>query len=566
MRQENEPIAFVWSLLAVIFCTVFLISLCRALGFGEGILLGATPASGLALAAGLMLRGPGALASAIGFALADSLWGLPPLGIAVDATAHGIAGLGGAQMMRFLARRRGKSKVTRTSDWLIFLVGTLSFTALIATAFLVGTVIGLLPAPPDPSRTPAFAAAFAPLGIMTFCSVLFSRKEAGTVVRHPRPALGILLVGLGLLGVLRFLLERPFDHVSPSGITLMLSVPFCLWVAMQRRSLDGAALSFLAAHAALLVLLGQVESITSGDYVATILYLNLLVATCQLVHAINLDRLAALEEIAAHKRELERRVQERTDGLRLMTERALAADAAKSKLVAAVSHEVRTPLNGVIGMASLLLAGNLDANIRRNVEIIRTSGLHMLAVVNRILDYSKHGHEADVPRDVAFNLAEVMTEVLDEARATLQSDSVEIAAEIDPELPLRRVGDREGLRQVLTNLVGNATKFTAKGKITVRLAPLPDNRVRIEVEDTGVGVDPEHQARIFDPFVQDGDASVRRGGTGLGLAISAEIVKRMSGQIGVKSAESSGAVFWVEITLARSADAPVEMLPHSAAC
>ncbi|MEM8569652.1 MAG: ATP-binding protein [Pseudomonadota bacterium] len=566
MQRESGSIALLWSLFAVAFGTVALVSLFRSLGYGEGVLLGATPASGLALAAVLMLRVPGALASVAGFALAGHLWGLPPASIAVDATAHGIAALGGAQAMRILARRRGKGKFTKTSEWLIFLVGFLTFTALLAAAFYLGNLTGLLSGPPDPSRTPALAAAFAPLGIMTFCSVLLSRDDFRTVLRHPRPALGIVLVGLGLLLILRFLLELRFEYVSPSGLTLMLSVPFCLWVAMQRRSLDGAALSFLAAYAALFVLLGQVGSVTSGDYVVTILYLTLLVATCQLVHAINLDRLAALEEIAAHKRDLERRVQERTDSLKLMTDRALAADAAKSKLVAAVSHEVRTPLNGVIGMASLLLAGKLDASVRRNVEIIRTSGMHMLAVADRVLEYSQHGHEADAPSDVAFSLAEVTAEVLNESRAVLHARGLEIVAEIDPELPLRRIGDRQGLRQVLTNLVGNATKFTNKGRITVRLAPGLDNIVRIEVEDTGIGIDPEEQARIFDPFVKEGGAMARPGGAGLGLAISAEIVERMGGQIGVASAKGSGAVFWVEVALARSADKPVRLHPHSAAC
>ena len=182
-------------------------------------------------------------------------------------------------------------------------------------------------------------------------------------------------------------LALPGGVVSPSGITLLLAVPFCLWVAMQPRSLDGAAVSFLAAHVALYVILRQTGSVVRADYVTTVLYLNIVIATCQLVHAVNRDRLSALEAIAAHKAELEARVVERTARLEQMTERAIAADKAKTKFLATVSHEVRTPLNGVIGMASVVLAADLDADTRRNVAMIRSSGLHLLDVINRILDY-----------------------------------------------------------------------------------------------------------------------------------------------------------------------------------
>ncbi len=217
--------------------------------------------------------------------------------------------------------------------------------------------------------------------------MLASAREARAVLANPRPVLAILFLGVALLTLLGVFLALPGGLVSPSGITLLLAVPFCLWVAMQPRSLDGAAVSFLAAHVALYVILRQTGSVVRADYVTTVLYLNIVIATCQLVHAVNRDRLSALEAIAAHKAELEARVVERTARLEQMTERAIAADKAKTKFLATVSHEVRTPLNGVIGMASVVLAADLDADTRRNVAMIRSSGLHLLDVINRILDY-----------------------------------------------------------------------------------------------------------------------------------------------------------------------------------
>ena len=128
------------------------------------------------------------------------------------------------------------------------------------------------------------------------------------------------------------------------------------------------------------------------DYVTTVLYLNLLIALCQLLHAVHLDLLGLLDVNAAHQRHLEARVAERTARLTAMTARALAADKAKSRFLATVSHEVRTPLNGVIGMASVVLAGKLDPETRANVDVIRSSGFHLLDVINRILDFSQLDH------------------------------------------------------------------------------------------------------------------------------------------------------------------------------
>jgi signal transduction histidine kinase len=333
-------------------------------------------------------------------------------------------------------------------------------------------------------------------------------------------------------------------------MTLLLSLPFCLWVAMQRRSLDGAAIALVASHVLLVVLLSEAGAITAPDFVVSMLYLGALVALCQLVHAVNLDRLGAFAEIAAHKGELEARVAERTARLMAMTERAQAADAAKSKFVATVSHEVRNPLNGVIGMASVVLAGDLDPRTRRNVEVIRASGLHLLDVINRILDFSRLGHEPEPEPPVEFDLRELVAEVIEEARALPAAEGLVLTAEIAPTVDPARRGSRQSLRQVLTNLVANGVKFTERGGVTLRVRARAEDLLRIEVQDTGIGIASDVQGRIFRPFEQADASTTRRfGGTGLGLAISAEMVARMGGRIGVLSEEGQGSLFWIELPL-----------------
>ena len=553
IRSVSGP----WPLLVVGLGVAGLLLACRALGFGEGVLLGATPASGLALGAAVVLRWRGVIAVAAGYAIAGLAWGLSVGTLATDATAHSLAALIAAFAMRGLARRRETK--SKTSDWLIFLVGTFVFTGVVAAGLFFGGLTGALSAPPSMIQAPLLAIAFEPLGILTFGAVLASLGEFSRIRADPRPAIGILAMAAFLLTVLWSLLSLPVERVSPSGVTLLLSVPFCLWVAMQRRSLDGAGLSFLASHLALVLLLHSVGSIAEREYVTAVIYLDLLIATCQLVHAVNLDRLAALVEVEARKNELEERVIQRTARLHAMAERALAADAAKTRFLATVSHEVRTPLNGVLGMASVVLAGSLDAETRRYVEIIRTSGYHMLDVVGRILDFSKLEHTSAGDEIIEFDLGAVVEEVLAEARFLPYAEGIVLLAEVETGLHLWRSGYRQGLRQVLTNLVGNAAKFTAEGSVTVRVTGRPEDLVRVEVQDTGVGIPRSDLMRIFLPYEQaETSAQAGHGGTGLGLAICAEVVNRMGGTIGVESTVGSGSLFWFEVPLAIVA-APVDV-------
>lgn len=547
LRSRLRPIA------GVVAATALLAFGARWFGFGSGLVVAVTPASGLAIAAAVFWRLPGVLAATAGFAIAGLLAGLGPMMAMTDALGHGAGAAAGAGSMLVLARRGINANQTQRA--LVFFVGVSVFTLVVATVVLAATIDGLQPPLPGILPPPALVMVFEPFGLLTFAAVALTARNLRTALADPGPTLGIVAVGLALTAMLAVVLRIP--GASPSGAALLLSTPFCLWVAMQRRSADGAALSFVAGHAVVWLLHARTGSITAPDFVSAVLYLDLLVATCHLVHAVNLDRLGAMAAVKAHQQHLEERVAERTARLNAMTERAIEADAAKSRFLATVSHEVRTPLNGVIGMATVVLAGGLDDRTRGNVEMIRTSGLHLLEVINRILDFSKLDHQNDTGDVSVFDLPGLVEEVLAEARFSQYARGLTLRSEIEFGLARRRLGYRQGVRQILTNFVGNAAKFTEKGSVVVRVSSRgEDGALRIAVADTGIGVPPDRQARIFLPFEQgDGSMTRRFGGTGLGLAICAELAQRMDGQIGLESREGEGATFWIDLPLPQ-AEAP----------
>lgn len=539
-------------LIGVTLAVATLVTSMRLLGFGHGPVAGAIPSAGVALAAGLRLGPAGAAAAALGFIVAVPLADLPIDHAVTLALSHGLAALVAGPAMKALSARR--TTRSRTSDLFVFLAGATIFITVVAAVALLAAAVGWITLE-RPWRFVAVIALFEPLGIITVFPVIANAREWSEVVAHPGPIVPIMALGGVLTGILAYVLTATGAEVT-AGAALVLSIPFCLWVAMQRRSLDGAAIALVASHAVLyLVLRDAGFDVLSPVFLLSTLYLNLLVATSQFVHVVNRDRLDALEEVAARKAELEVRVEQRTARLVEMTERARAADAAKTRLLATVSHEVRTPLNGVIGMASVVLAGRLDPGTRANVEIIRSSGFHLLDVTNRILDFSRleSGGEAEI---VEFDLRALIEEVLAEARFLPFASGLVLSLDMAGG-PAPRLGQRQGLRQVLTNLVGNALKFTDDGRVTVHVYETPGGLTRIEVEDTGSGVPPEARERIFRPYEQvESIAARRHGGSGLGLAISSEIVARMGGRIGLSGAAGQGSCFWIEVPLALSRAAP----------
>lgn len=267
----------------------------------------------------------------------------------------------------------------------------------------------------------------------------------------------------------------------------------------------------------------------------------------------------------ARQVELARLVEQRTGELQHAKEAAESAVRAKSEFLAAMSHEIRTLLNGIIGVADLLASGHAssDADRAEMLATIRTSGESLRAVITDILEYSKIDAGRLEIESVAFDLRALLAGTLAMIRIQTDAKGLELLAEIAPDVPRWVQSDPSRLRQVLLNLLANAVKFTAAGSIRLRVAA-EGAQVRFVVEDTGIGLSPETLARLFKPFSQ-GDASTTRkfGGTGLGLAISKRIVEALSGAIWAESRSSGGARFSFSIPLPAAERTPETIPPQA---
>ena len=260
-----------------------------------------------------------------------------------------------------------------------------------------------------------------------------------------------------------------------------------------------------------------------------------------------LTDITELKDAHSRLKEMNQRLEERTA-------QAEQANRAKSQFLANMSHEIRTPMNGVLGVAELLAGTELGPDQRSYVEMISRAGDGLLSLLNDILDFSKIEAGQLVLETVPFELEKLVYDTAELFRSKAGERPIEFLVDFDPDLPVRMAGDPGRLRQILNNLVGNAVKFTERGHICIEVRGQAPQGGRIQlqfaVRDTGIGVSPEKQAMLFQPFTQADASTARRyGGTGLGLTIVKRLTEAMGGAVRMESREGEGTTFTVALEL-----------------
>ncbi len=279
----------------------------------------------------------------------------------------------------------------------------------------------------------------------------------------------------------------------------------------------------------------------------------------------NAEGFASLRDLNTN---LEQRVASRTEELHDAMAVAVAASQAKSQFLATMSHEVRTPLNGILGMTRLALAKCLDSQQTNYLSTIQRSGESLLQLLNDLLDFSKLEAGKMTVESIPFDPRQILGDVIGLMSVPAWQKGLEVIANFDPRLPEQLFGDGVRLSQIVSNLIGNAIKFTSVGHIEVRVDVLEStegqsSRWRLSIVDTGIGIPKSKQASIFEAFSQaDGTTTRRFGGTGLGLSISLELVRLMEGTMELESEEGVGSQFSVVLPLKASLN-PVSTQLHA---
>jgi signal transduction histidine kinase len=280
-----------------------------------------------------------------------------------------------------------------------------------------------------------------------------------------------------------------------------------------------------------------------------------------------LEREQLRKEVETQRDLLEARVAERTLALSIAKEAAEAANRAKSVFLANMSHELRTPMNGILGMTELLRRRVTDPKALDQLGKVTHSAQRLLGIINDILDISKIEAERMTLEKVDFKFGLVLENLMSLLGLKLAEKGLQAFIDVAPEIAAMTCqGDPLRLGQILLNLAGNAVKFTEQGSINLRIRLLEENAaavlLRIEVQDSGIGITPEDQKRLFTAFEQaDGSMTRKYGGTGLGLAISKRLVQMMGGEIGVESLSGQGSTFWFTVRLGKATQGAVPPAP-----
>ena len=279
---------------------------------------------------------------------------------------------------------------------------------------------------------------------------------------------------------------------------------------------------------------------------------------------------AAQLELMQHRNHLEELVFARTAELALARDAAEAANRAKSIFLATMSHELRTPMNVIMGMTDLALSRATDPQQIDWLGKSRKSAGHLLTIISDILDISRIEAEQLTLEKNDFSLSQVIESAVRNQDEAARAKGLDLSASIDPALPDLLCGDPRRLGQVLNNFIDNAVKFSAHGRITVRVSVMGEDShsvlLRIEVSDQGIGISPDEQARLFQAFTQaDGSLTRRHGGTGLGLIIAKRLAELMGGKVGVDSTPNAGSTFWFSARLQRGKGMAATAVAHGLA-